>query len=150
FFINGQPLVGQQNAERLNAVIDQALTPGRVTASLPGKIPPASLNLSRAPARGQASALVTIVEFSDLQCPFCARVVPTLQELIDLYPDQVRWVFKNYPLDFHPDALLAHAAVVAAAQQGKFWEMHDLIFQNQGNLKRDNLLAEARSLNLEM
>jgi protein-disulfide isomerase len=151
FFINGQHLIGQQTFERLNAAIDEALNPGRSAVAAPaGAVSVDKLNLSRAPVRGQAQAPVTIIEFSDLQCPFCARVTPTLQELMKRYPDQVRWVFKSFPLGFHADSPLAHAAALAAERQGKFWEMHDLIFANQRNLKRNNLLAEARSLNLDM
>lgn len=148
FFINGQRLVGQQTLEKLNAAIDEALNPGGLAAARAISVD--KLDLSRAPVRGQAQAPVTIIEFSDLQCPFCARVTPTLKELMKQYPDQVRWVFKSFPLDFHADSPLAHAAALAAERQGKFWEMHDLIFANQPNLKRDNLLAEARSLNLDM
>jgi protein-disulfide isomerase len=151
FFINGQQLIGQQSVEKLNAAIDAALNPGRsAIAAAPGTVSIDKLNLSRAPVRGQEQAPVTIIEFSDLQCPFCARVTPTLRELMKQYPDQVRWVFKSFPLGFHADSPLAHAAALAAERQGKFWEMHDLIFANQRNLKRDNLLAEARSLNLDM
>ncbi len=151
FFINGQSFIGQLSASRLNAAIDQALNPtASATVSAPSAVSVANLDLSRAPVRGQPQAAVTIIEFSDLQCPFCASVTPTLRELMKQYPDQVRWVFKNFPLDFHADSPLAHAAALAAERQGKFWEMHDLIFANQHNLKRDNLLAEARSLNLDM
>ena len=151
FFINGQQLTGQQSIERLNAAIDEALNPGRsAVAAAAGTLSIDKLDLARAPVRGQEQAPVTIIEFSDLQCPFCARVTPTLQELMKQYPDQVRWVFKSFPLGFHADSPLAHAAALAAQRQGKFWEMHDLIFANQRNLKRDNLLAEARSLNLDM
>ena len=151
FFINGQSFIGQLSAERLNAAIDDALNPrGPATATASGTVSVDKLDLSRAPVRGQAQAPVTIIEFSDLQCPFCASVTPTLRELMKQYPDQVRWVFKNFPLDFHADSPLAHAAALAAERQGKFWEMHDLIFANQHTLKRDNLLAEARSLNLDM
>jgi protein-disulfide isomerase len=154
FFINGHSFIGQQNAYRVNAAIDEALNPGSSVATpattATGTVSADNLDLSRAPMRGQAQAPVTIIEFSDLQCPFCARVTPTLSELMKQYPDQVRWVFKNFPLDFHVDSPLAHAAALAAERQGKFWEMHDLIFANQRNLKRDNLLAEARSLNLDM
>jgi protein-disulfide isomerase len=151
FFINGQSFIGQLSASRLNAAIDQALNPtASATVSAPGTVSVANLDLSRAPVRGQPQAAVTIIEFSDLQCPFCASVTPTLLELMKQYPDQVRWVFKNFPLDFHADSPLAHTAALAAERQGKFWEMHDLIFANQRNLKRDNLLAEARSLNLDM
>lgn len=149
FFINGQSLVGQLSVDRLNAAIDEALNPGRSAAAAAGTMSVGNLDLSRAPVRGQPQAPVTIIEFSDLQCPFCASVTPTLRELMKQYPDQVRWVFKNFPLDFHADSPLAHAAALAAARQDKFWEMHDLIFANH-NLKRDNLLAEARSLNLDM
>jgi protein-disulfide isomerase len=151
FFINGQQLIGQQSAEKLDATIDEALNPGRsATAAADNTVTIDKLNLSHAPVRGQEQAPVTIIEFSDLQCPFCARVTPTLQELMKQYPDQVRWVFKSFPLGFHADSPLAHAAALAAQRQGKFWEMHDLIFANQRNLKRDNLLVEARSLNLDM
>jgi protein-disulfide isomerase len=152
FFINGQSFIGQLSAEKLNAAIDEALNPrGSATATAAaGTVSVGNLDLSRAPVRGQPKAPITIIEFSDLQCPFCARVTPTLQELLKQYPDQVRWVFKNFPLDFHADSPLAHAAAMAAERQGKFWEMHDLIFANQHNLKRDVLLADARSLNLDM
>lgn len=151
FFINGQLFIGQLSAERLNAAIDDALNPrGPATAAASGTVSVDKLDLSRAPMRGQAQAPVTIIEFSDLQCPFCASVTPALRELMKQYPDQVRWVFKSFPLDFHADSPLAHAAALAAERQGKFWEMHDLIFANQHTLKRDNLLAEARSLNLDM
>jgi protein-disulfide isomerase len=151
FFINGKSFVGQLSVDNLNSVIDEILNPGNSAAiTVPSTISLANLDLSRAPVRGQAQAPVTIIEFSDLQCPFCARVTPTLQQLMKQYPDQVRWIFKSFPLDFHADSPLAHAAVVAAERQGKFWEMHDLIFANQHNLKRDSLLAEARSLNLDM
>jgi protein-disulfide isomerase len=150
FFINGKSFVGQLSAERLNAAIDEALNPVSSAAVTAGTVSVGNLDLSRAPVRGQSQAAVTIIEFSDLQCPFCASVTPTLRELMKQYPDQVRWVFKNFPLDFHADSPLAHAAALAAERQGKFWEMHDLIFANQHNLKRDNLLAEARSLRLDM
>ena len=151
FFINGSLFVGQLSADKLNSAIDEALDPGSVAvASAAGTVSVDKLDLSRAPVRGQPQAPITIIEFSDLQCPFCARVTPTLQELMKQYPNQVRWVFKNFPLDFHADSPLAHAAALAAGRQGKFWEMHDLIFANQHTLKRDNLLAEARSLNLNM
>ncbi len=136
FFINGQQLVGQQSVEKLTAAIDEALNSGRSRlAAGPGRVSIDKLNLSRAPVRGKAQAPVTIIEFSDLQCPFCAKVTPTLRDLMRQYPEQVRWVFKSFPLGFHADSPLAHAAALAAQRQGKFWEMHDLIFANQGNLK---------------
>ena len=74
-----------------------------------------------APLRGAENARVTIVEFSDFQCPFCSRVTPTLKKLLEEYPDDVRVVYKHLPLPFHQRALPAAKAAVAAGKQGKFW-----------------------------
>lgn len=154
FLINGQRLVGRQNVDSLKRAIDVALDPRapRTQLQSPERINAAAkaLDLSHSPVRGNKNAPITIVEFSDMQCPFCARVSPTLQQLMARYPDQIKWVFKNFPLDFHADSPLAHRAVMAAGQQGKFWEMHDLIFADQRAIKRDDLLQKARSLNLDM
>src|SRR5438477_2217172 len=76
-------------------------------------------------------AKVTIVEWSDFQCPFCSRVEPTLKQILEIYKDDVRIVWRNEPLSFHPNALPAAKAAMAAAKQGKFWQMHDLMFANQ-------------------
>jgi protein-disulfide isomerase len=96
-------------------------------------------------ARGSSKAQVTIVAFSDFQCPFCSRVLPTMDKLIKDYPDKVRVFFKHNPLPFHSDAPLAAQAAVAAEAQGKFWEMHDKLFANQQNIKRPDLEKYARS-----
>lgn len=100
--------------------------------------------------KGSRNAPITIVEFSDFQCPFCARVSPTIQQLLKQYPGQVKWVFKHFPLAFHPDAPLAHEASLAAGEQGKFWEMHDLIFLNQRAMKRQDLIKYAKQLGLDL
>src|SRR5262245_37061173 len=77
--------------------------------------------------QGGDTAAVTIVEFSDFECPFCARMPDVLKQIMDEYPDQIRLVFKHSPLPIHPNAPLAHEAALAAAAQGRFWEMHDLL-----------------------
>jgi protein-disulfide isomerase len=100
--------------------------------------------------RGAADALVTIVEFSDFQCPFCGRAEPTMKKLLDDYPGQVRLYFKHDPLPFHQDAPLASQAALAASAQGKFWEMHDKLFANQTALKRPELEKYAQELGLDM
>jgi len=105
---------------------------------------------SFSPIRGPNDAAVTIVEFSDFQCPFCRKVTKTLQEVLRYYPTQVKWVFKHFPLSFHPDAPLAHQATFAAAEQGQFWKMHDLLFSKQQVLKRENLLGYAQVLGLDV
>jgi len=100
--------------------------------------------------RGPASAKVNIVAFSDFQCPFCSRVVPTLEKVMKDYNGQVRLWFRHNPLPFHQDAPLAAEAALAADAQGKFWEMHDKLFANQANIKRPDLEKYAQDLGLDM
>ncbi len=156
FFINGRKIVGAQGLETFKSALDEALGVTPKAPELNAPMVPAVLPVSaikaaaNAQMRGPDQAPVTIVEFSDFQCPFCRSAIPALQELMRQYPTGVRWVFKNYPLEFHPDSLLAHKAALAAGEQGKFWEMHDLIFANQGAIKRDDLLQRASQLGLDM
>jgi protein-disulfide isomerase len=95
---------------------------------------------------------VTIVLYSDFQCPFCAQLSKPFRELqtkgVDGVKPQV--TFKHFPLVIHPKAQLAHQAALAAAEQGKFWEMHDLLFANQRGAERENLLAYAQQLGLNI
>ena len=99
---------------------------------------------------GPESAPVTIVEFSDFQCPYCSRVVPTVKEIAARYPDQVRIVFRHLPLSFHANARNAAYGSICAGDQGQFWEYHDLLFANQRALQRDQLSDYATSLGLDM
>ena len=102
------------------------------------------------PSRGSETAPVTIVEFSDFQCPYCARLHTTLRDLLAKYGDEVRLVYKQFPLpQLHPDAEMAAEASLCAADQGQFWEMHDLMFQTQNQLKEDDLINEAAKLHLD-
>jgi protein-disulfide isomerase len=101
-------------------------------------------------AKGSGKAQVTIVEFSDFQCPYCSRVLPTLDKLIKEYPDKVRVFFRHNPLPFHSDAGPAAQAAVAAELQGKFWPMHDILFKNQQNLKRADLEKYAAEIGLDV
>ena len=100
--------------------------------------------------KGSAKALVTIVEFSDFQCPYCSRVVPTIERLVKEYPDKVRVFFKQNPLPFHDKAQLAAEAALAAGAQGKFWKMHDELFGNQSALDRPALEKYAEKLGVNM
>ena len=100
--------------------------------------------------RGPATAKVTIVAFSDFQCPFCSRVAPTLEKVMKDYNGQVRLYFRHNPLPFHQDAPLAAEASLAADAQGKFWDMHDKLFANQANIKRPDLEKYAQELGLDM
>jgi protein-disulfide isomerase len=84
---------------------------------------------------GSKDAKVTIVEFADYQCPFCARMVPTLKEIVDQYKGQVRWVYRDFPLrEIHPEALPSAVAANCAGAQGKYFEMHHALFENYSRL----------------
>jgi len=111
---------------------------------------PVKIDLGDAPVRGDKSAPVTVVAFSDFQCPFCSRVVPTIDELLSKYKGKVKFVFKNQPLSFHQNAKPAAEAALAAGEQGKYWEMHDLLFKNQKALERADLERYAQELGLDM
>lgn len=109
-----------------------------------------SVETKDSPAIGPETAPVTIVEFSDFQCPFCKRVDPTLNRIKEEYGDDVRIVFKHMPLSIHPQAKGAHAAAEAAHLQGKFWEMHDEIFKNQRQMSADTFLSYAKLIDLDI
>ncbi|MHA7838847.1 MAG: DsbA family protein [bacterium] len=108
------------------------------------------VEVGEAPVRGEAEAAVTIVEWSDFQCPFCSRAGPTLAQIEQEYGDDVRIVFKHLPLSIHPQAEAAHAAAEAAHRQGRFWQMHDRIFANQRDLSPSTLERYAREIGLDM
>jgi protein-disulfide isomerase len=102
------------------------------------------------PSLGPASAPVTIVEYSDFQCPFCQRVAPTLKRVRETYGDKVRIVWKDFPLtQIHPDAFKAGEAAHCAGDAGKYWEYHDLLFANQQALGTDDLKKYAASLGID-
>jgi len=104
------------------------------------------------PSKGPKDALVTIVEFSEFQCPFCARVLPTTKQVIDTYGDKVRIVWRNNPLGFHNNAGPAAAVAMEAYSQGgndKFWEVHDTLFANQKALGRAELEGYAGKAGLD-
>src|SRR5690606_9962715 len=102
------------------------------------------------PYKGAAAPLVTIVEFSDFQCPYCGRLAAALDEVVADYPEDVRLVFKQYPLPMHADAEPGARAALAAHAQGKFWEMHDALFANSREMSRGALIAHARTIGLDM
>lgn len=100
-------------------------------------------------SRGPAAAPVTIVEWSDYQCPFCKRAQPVLARLQAEFPDTVKIAFKDFPLPSHERALPAALAARCAGAQGRYWEYHDLLFVAQPDFSRDDLLGYARRLGLD-
>ena len=150
-FVNGRRATGVPPAAALTTLIRKLVSGGDDgDDSESPAVPASTFNLTGSPARGPAKAPVTLIEFSDFQCSFCARVKPTVARVMARYAGKVRWVFKHYPLDFHADAPLAHRAALAAHEQGRFWDLHDALFANQKALKREDLLARAKALGLDL
>ncbi len=163
FFINGQELVGAQPFESFKPIIDREIANADKLIAAGVKLenvyekilsqeppPPPPVAVGDAPLKGPKNAPVTIVTWSDFQCPFCSRVVPTLKQIEDEYGNKVAIAFKHQPLPFHNNARIAAAASMAANEQGKFWEMHDKMFANQNALDRPSLERYAQELGLNM
>ena len=98
--------------------------------------------------RGNKDAKITIIEYSDIQCPYCARFHPTMQQVMTDYTDSVRWVYRHFPLSFHPEAIPAANAAECAAEQDKFWEYLDTLVENQGSLGKEYYAKVAADLKL--
>ena len=172
-FINGRPFRGQITVAALSAIVDEelanaerALAAGADARDLyaaltkdarPSAQPPApaqqphvEIAVGDSPVRGKRDAKVTVVEFSDFQCPACGRAEPTVQALQKQLGDNVQLVWKHMPLDMHPFARQAAEAALAAGAQGHFWEMHDKLFANQTALDRASLERYATELHLNL
>jgi len=133
---------------QLMRLLSQRPADGRITTSGPVRT-----SLGDAPMLGRADAPVTLVEFSDYQCPFCQRFfATTLSALKKHYVDtgKVRYVFRDFPLDqMHPQARKAAEAAHCAVEQGKYWEMHEVLFQNQRTLAPPQLTVHARTVGVD-
>jgi protein-disulfide isomerase len=111
---------------------------------------PVNIPTGGSPLIGPANARIKLVEFSDFQCPFCAQAVLKINEVMKVLPTQVKLIFKQFPLDQHSQAYLAAQAALAAHQQGKFWQLHDLMFANRTHLSRNEILTLAGGLGMDM
>jgi protein-disulfide isomerase len=120
----------------------------------PGSAPlledPISISIAGDPVRGAPKARITIVEFSDFQCPYCSAAAIQMNALLEKYPNDVKLVFKQFPLDIHSQARLAAQASLAAAEQNKFWELHDKMFANYRRLSRENIMGWAKDIGLDL
>ena len=155
-FINGNRVAGAQDAATLANLVERSLAathgdPVSVDFSKPLPAEDTSaLAVNPTASLGPAAAPVTIVEFTDFQCPFCRRAEDPLHQLLASSGKNVRVIYRSYPLDFHAHAQLAAEAALAAGDQGKFWPMHDLLFANQANLDRAHFDQFARQLELDV
>jgi protein-disulfide isomerase len=136
----------RENARRAAFARDLRSRYGVKVLLEPYRVP---IEVGDAPVRGNPKAPVTIVEFSDFQCPFCARARPTVNRVREVYGDKVRFVFRHFPLNFHPQAEKAGEAAACAREQGKFWEMHDRLWANPGKLQPAELKEHAAALGLD-
>ena len=138
----------QQNRSQAEEAFYSGLAAEREVAFL--LEPPRTQVAAEGPAKGgPADAPVTIVEFSDFECPFCSRVLPTLEQVEANYGDKVRIVFRQFPLAMHPNAQKAAEASLCAAEQDKFWQMHDLMFAEQQQLAVADLKDKAARIGLD-
>jgi protein-disulfide isomerase len=108
------------------------------------------IDASKNPVRGPKDAPVTIIEFSDFQCPYCAGLQPTLDQVLKTFPKEVNLVYKQFPLNIHQYAHQAAAASVAAHQQGRFWQLHDKLFQNAAAINEENIKKWAKEVGVNM
>ena len=144
-------LVARKSQETIRTEIERLKT----EAGLQMRVPPppeaqVTFELAGRPVKGNERASVTLVEFSDFQCPYCSRANANIREILKAYPNDVKVYFLHYPLPMHEEAMPAAVASHCAHQQGKFWSMHDVIFENQRSLSSSKLEDLARSVGLDM
>jgi protein-disulfide isomerase len=108
-----------------------------------------TVDVGKAPVRGNVNAPITVIEFSDFQCPYCVRARPVVARVRQAYGDKVRWVFRHFPLNIHDLAQKAGEASACAGDQGKFWEMHDRLWEANGKLQVAELKGAATALGLD-
>jgi protein-disulfide isomerase len=111
---------------------------------------PVKISLTGAPVRGPENARLTIVEFSDFQCPYCSKAVQETKEVLKRFPKDVKLVFKEFPLDTHSEAEFGAEVALAAQAQGKFWEMHDLLYAGFPDLSKERVDSYAKQLKLDL
>lgn len=165
FYNDNKDRLRGQSLEQLRSRIEQYLNRQRLAsrrqqflnelrAKTPVHInlepPRVKVSVDDDPSRGgPAEAPVTIVEFSDFQCPFCRRAEATVKRILDEYGDKVRLVYRDYPLPMHSNAHRAAEAAECAQDQGKYWKYHDLLFENQRALDEKSLIAYAKQVGMD-
>jgi len=123
----------------------------KVTGTQLPESPRISIELGNSPSKGPTAAPITMVEFADYQCPYCYSVEPTVKSIMDKYKNKIRFVFKSYPLiQLHPQAVNASIAAECAQNQGKFWEMHDILFENHSKLSDAAYPGFAKTVGLDL
>jgi predicted DsbA family dithiol-disulfide isomerase len=139
----------RNGGETRKVYLDKLRTEAKVETLLPPLLLPKVEVAAAGPSRGDAKAPVTIVEFSDFECPYCGRAEESIKKVLAAYPAKVRLVYRDYPLPGHTRAQKASEAALCAGDQGKYWEMHEKLFANQRALEVDQLKQHAKDLSLD-
>ncbi|MGZ6131372.1 MAG: thioredoxin domain-containing protein [Myxococcaceae bacterium] len=142
----GQALVNQQRQGQMQKVVAELQKQANLKIDLPQ---PRIQVAAEGPSRGPKDAPITIVEFSDFECPYCGAAHDTVEQVMSTYAGKVRLVYRQFPLSFHPHAEKAAEASLCAADQGKFWEYHDVLFKNQKKLDPTDLKAFATEVGMD-
>ena len=151
--LNGGGLnLGTLNSDKVvaNEADDLLPSPSAPTAQKPGNNPAPAIDLKEDHIRGNVNAKVTLLEYSDFECPFCGKFTPSIDQAMKEYGDKIRVVYRHFPLSFHPQAMPAALASECASEQSKFWEFHDELFKNQTGLGEKFFKDTATKLGLNM
>lgn len=145
FFLNGHLITGALPFEMFKTLIDYELKTGFDSGqTYPDEVQKLveqgylskekkEVTLGNAPSKGPKNAKITLVEYSDFECPYCSKVYPTINQIMEAYPNDIKLVFKQFPLSFHANAQKAAEASLCAYEQGKFWEYYDKLFGSASN-----------------
>lgn len=142
-----EELFAQRASVYRNNLLDRLKGPAKIDIMLSPPIMDVSIDDD--PMKGSKDAKVTLIEFTDYQCPFCGKARPTVKQLISDYGDKIHYVLRDFPLSFHPFAKKAAEAADCAGDQGKYWEYGDLLWANQGALEVKDLKKYAGDLKLD-
>ena len=151
--LSGMVVEGVKGAKTADQIHDSLINSGFTKArAAANKIlsDPVKIAINGSPFQGPEKAKITLVEFSDFQCPYCSRAIAEVENILRAYPKDIKLVFKQFPLEIHSEAQLAAEASLAANAQGKFWPMHDKLFANFRKLSRDNIFLWAKESGLDM
>ena len=141
-----QALINQQRQGQMQKVVGDLQKQANLKLDLPQ---PRIQVAAEGPTRGPKDAPITIVEFSDFECPYCGSAFETVEQVMNAYAGKVRLVYRQFPLSFHPHAAKAAEASLCAADQGKFWEYHDVLFKNQKKLEPTDLKVHATEVGID-
>ncbi|MDX2020415.1 MAG: thioredoxin domain-containing protein [Deltaproteobacteria bacterium] len=142
-------LTGRKSQDIRDNFINGLKAASKVEIKLPPLLLPKVQVAAEGPSKGEASAPVTIVEFSDFECPFCSRAEESVKKVMEAYKGKVRLFYRDFPLPFHSKAQKASEAALCAGEQGKYWEMHETLFANQQALEVPALKEHAKKLSLD-